>query len=240
MKALVIILSILIFSACLYIGILAGSSSTPLPFIQDITPDVGSPVSGQRTIIVTAVDDLTSASPRLVSVWIIFFRLGTPHLSALPLYPPSSVSGSASQKLAAAFNLTPEKQPSAEYTAALKEFHFPWSGMILVDRLATAALVDWLGGVNQAGVQLDGDSAVGILIDPWSDPSAGLQSQVDLGNSLCSAADQSTSLDWQILLTAIGPNHIQADMNVEGLVGELVDILNLNQSFSCEIVTSVE
>ncbi len=240
MKAIVIILSIIIFSACLFIGIQAGSSSNPLPFLQSTPETSALPPKNQRSIVIAGVDDLSAQNPRLVSVWVTFFRPGSNRVSALALYPNNrSVTGS-SQDLAASFNLTSEKKISPEFGRALQAYDFSWNAIVVIDRTGTAAMIDWLGGVEQAGVRLDGASAAAILVEPWTDPAAALRSQTDLGKSLCAAASRETNLDWPGLLALISPDHLITDIDLEPLTREFADLFNTGKPFTCELAADVE
>lgn len=237
MKAVVIILSIIIFTACLIIGIQAGNAALPGEILQPAPSDQPVPsTGGQRTILLISVDDLTYDNPRLVGVWVLFYRPGYPQLSALALYPQKQLSpAAAGVDLPGAFGLALDRSLTAEFTAELQKYHFAWDGILVIDKTGTRNIIDWLGGIDLQGGHVDGTTALDSIQDPWSDYTAALEDQAGLGRALCTAAAQrDENADWAGLIPAIEPGHLATSLSGELLANDLKDLVTAEHPFLCE------
>lgn len=243
MKAVVIILSIIIFSACLIIGIQAGSSGaapTPEthPGITATQPPQDHP--NQRTILLIGVDDFSDDQPLLRSAWAVFFRPGFPHLTAASLYPNPD-SRRPRPDLPAAFSLETGKSLSPDFLSALGSFSFAWDGYIIMDDAGTALLVDWLGGVYHADNLIGGTEAVSLLADARSTLSGARESQADLGAGLCRALAQSGGvIDWDSLAASLQAGHMVTSLDIDSATADLQSLLEASQPLTCEFPSLVD
>ncbi|HEX2979082.1 MAG TPA: hypothetical protein VHO48_02350 [Anaerolineaceae bacterium] len=237
MKAVAIILSIIVFTACLVLGIQAGNSSSlgnpndPNPAEQTVAT-----LAPQRTLLLVGVDDLQAASPRLISLWVLFYRTDLSHVTVLPLYPNSDTA--RSQEISQAFTLTDERAPSDTFFSALKAERFQWTGYVLADQAATSQMIDWLQGVDLQGATLDGAGALASLVDPWADLPGALDSQRRLGEGLCAKVAQLPSdSGWLAQTAGLIPTHLRTDLGLEMVFADWGALKGAAAPLSCEFPT---
>ena len=236
MKAVAIFLSILVFVACLVIGIQAGNMSsassgsqpTATIFSTSPTPQL------QRTLLLISVDDLLSDTPRLNSLWLAFYRLNLPRVTILPLYPANP--GAELPGIASAFQLTSSQEPDDRFIDTLHSYNINWDGYLLIDQSGTASLIDWLQGVQIEGIQLDGPSAVNSLIPPWEDEQAALLAQKRLGMGICSQLSTlPANMDWLNLTSQLIPQHLHTNLGLEMFIADWKALVGDPTPLTCEI-----
>jgi hypothetical protein len=238
MKAVVIVLSLVAFIACLLIGVQVGNGSLQIPDAAQ-SPASPTPTSDtrQRTVLWITADDLQSKSARLTGLSIIFYRPDTPHIMVMSLYP-SADHDASTDALAKSFSLDDAKTPSSTFFEKVKSYHFNWDGYVLLDTTTNAELVDVLGGISIGEKQLDGKAAVKTLKMPWDNPKASLRSQKAFGAALCTRfLDQSTpSVNWKELFNKLSPLHAHVEVNEDQLNQDWGVLLKSNphSSLSCE------
>jgi len=243
MKTVAILLSIIVFVACLVLGIRAGSTSPPGDQPGKTPPPQTIQLSAekQRTILLIGVNDLQDASPRLISLWVLLYRLDTPRAAVVPLYPPP-VTGvhtalPVHTDLSVHFSLTDQRQLSSAFLGALQDFQFAWTGYVMMDQTGSARLIDWMKGIEIQDTTLDGMSAVATLVDPLVDASAALASQKQLGQSLCqrfSAVDPDSN--WLALTTDLIPQHLNTNLDIESLRADWKTLVASSTPLSCEVL----
>ncbi|MDD5370250.1 MAG: hypothetical protein PHQ40_14300 [Anaerolineaceae bacterium] len=218
MKAVVILLSIVAFIACLILGIQAGSRSIKPPDSKSTsTPNVWTSPGHQRTVVIIVADDLQIPAPRLVSVWVEVYRPDLPLVTFLPLFPPNMVTiTTAPPDLAGTFALSPDHTPSEGFLTALHAYKFEWNGYILTDQWGLARTVDWLSGVYLSNNPADGAAALASLVNPWEDPLGALQTQQKLLLSICEkVATLKPEANWLELAGTLMPQHLHTDLSLE-------------------------
>lgn len=237
MKAVVIILSILVFAACLVIGIQAGHTAAPaVPAAQAGLTPTGkpSPNHTQRTVLLIGVDDLRLDQPHLRSIWAAFYKPGFPHLTALALHP-DPFAAPVGRSLPGAFSFSEDGHLSASFVDELNALPFAWDGYILLDDSATALLIDWLGGVLLGGSLVDGSQAAATLPDSQASLESAWTAQADLGQGLCQALSASGgNIDWESLAARLAAGGIQTSLPAASLVEDFQNLLTGSQPLSCE------
>jgi hypothetical protein len=238
MKAVVIILSILAFAACLIIGIQAGSNAshsagssatdTPNPWISP---------SQQRTILVIVADDLSKSDPQLQAVWLALYRPDLPKLTMLPLYPTSAtVAGTPAPDLAGAFKLTGGKKPSSNFYKTLTSFHIQWNGYLMTDQAAISSSIDWMQGIELDGNQVTGPAALESLSPPSTDVSTALTGQKRLLGAICQRmANLPVEANWVGLADSLKTSHLDTDLQIQTLVADWKGMMSATAPFSCDI-----
>lgn len=160
--------------------------------------------SGERVLIL-GVDDLTAASPRLVSVWHANFSADGGELLFLgePVDRPlCDGSGSTLREL---FVWDPERGVPSGFLA---EVEGPMPGSyVVVDEVAFHSLIEQLGGVELNGALLEADQVIAVLRTLYQNPAGLLTSQEQFLIALSSrAAEAGSRVDLNSLVELI-PQH---------------------------------
>jgi hypothetical protein len=240
MKAVVILLSIVAFIACLILGLEAGSRSTTSSDPKaTATSNLWASVGQQRTIVFIVADDLQTPAPRLVSVWVVLYRPDLPLVTFLPLFPPNTITITADPPdLAGAFALGADRSPSTSFIAALKSYHFDWNGYVLTDQLGLARTVDWLGGVFLSNNPADGATALASLVNPWEDPLGALQTQQKLLQSVCEKVSTlKPEANWLELAGTLMPQHLHTSLSLELAITDWKSLAGGSDPIRCDVPT---
>jgi hypothetical protein len=239
MKAVVILLSIVAFVACLILGIQAGNQSTPSPTQTATSTPLPSPASSeeQRTVVLIVADDMQAATPRLVSVWVVLYRPDIPLMSFLPIYPHNTLtSPSKPPDLAGIFSLNPDQTPSGLFANALRSYRFEWTGYIMTDEMALAKTVNWLQGIQLSSNTANGDAAIASLINPWEDPLGALKSQQNLLEALCvKVATLTPEANWLELAGTLLPQHLHTSLSLEQAIKDWKQLASGTDPIHCDI-----
>jgi len=234
MKAVVILLSILLFIACLVLGIQAGNMS-----IDSLPGGLGGnapqPAANtqQRTLLLLGVDDLSKSTPVLTSVWVAFYRPDIARITLFPFFP--SISSAGNKPLADSFALLGDGSVNPAFFEALKEYHFDWNGYVLIDQPGVARFVDGIGGVQIQGVSQNGAGVMDLLQRSGGDPAAALEIQQQLGNSLCARLDQvSPEPDWYSLWNEMISGHMRSSIAYDTLKLDWDSLSKLTDPLTCE------
>ncbi|NIM92636.1 MAG: hypothetical protein GTO18_02835 [Anaerolineales bacterium] len=160
---------IFVIVACFILGVLNvllqsrsddGQSITPLP----PTPTGELAESSVKSILIVGVDDLDSNNPELRSVWIAVFRTPVQELYMHGIPLDIKVSAADGTSLEDLFILSPEGQLTDIFQNAIYQILPVQPDLIVVlDDVAFATLVDFLGGVNIDGAPLDGQGILDTL-----------------------------------------------------------------------------
>lgn len=155
MKKIRFIIFLGLFIGALYIGYHMGfSSPAPVMPVEAKKPAETSMVSpapvlasGQISLLVVMVDDLTSARPRLESAWMLEFVPPDPRLTLLSVYPSFSSNDSQQDaSLVSAFRVetSPDTlQVGQAFLKVLQDRKFFWNGAVLLDKYALAQTLDY-------------------------------------------------------------------------------------------------
>ncbi len=238
MKAVVIIISIIAFAACLILGIQAGSQSTQASTSSATdTPNPWISPSEQRTILVIVADDLSHPEPGLEAVWLALYRPDLPKVTLLPLFPGSPSTGEASPSdLAGAFTLDQNKKPSAKFFQAISPYHVQWNGYLLTDLFAVSQSIDWMQGIDLTGSPIAGPAALASLTSPSLDSAAALASQKALFGAICQRTGRlPLEANWIGLADTFSGAHLQTNIPVETLVADWKAMMTASTPFTCDL-----
>ncbi|HVN56393.1 MAG TPA: hypothetical protein VMT46_18850 [Anaerolineaceae bacterium] len=221
MKAVVIVLSIIAFIACLLIGLQAGSGSLKItdPTHFSSTPSP-LPSSTQRTILIILTDDLQDSKPRLAGLWTVIYRLDTPRLMLVPLYPANNAD-----ELVSSFSLVDNRSLHPAFLKAVQNYHFAWNGYILIDQSGAEQFLGFLGG----------DAPKPALIMPWEQWDDALPSQTTLGKAICARLKkQSSQLDLKPVLEGLASAHFRSQISFNDLIQDWKTLTQDQGEFDCE------
>jgi hypothetical protein len=237
MKAVVILLSIVAFIACLIIGIQAGSKSLPTrPTTPSPTQGNWSSSSQQRTIVLIVADDLMAPKPQLFATWIVLYRPDAPRITFLPLYPPNTVTLTSNPPdLASNFTLDADKSPGQAFAESLQKFNFAWNGYILTDEIGITQTVDWLQGIAINGTRASGTAALSTLTNPWDDPLGALETQQALITNICTKVSAlKPEANWLELAGLMMPQHLHTNLSLESALIDWKTLATAGEPITCE------
>ncbi len=166
----------------------------------EVAPEVAN-----QTVLVLGVDDLTAASPRLVSVWQASFSADGRELLLLGQPVDRTVCNGREAPLHELFGWDPQQGVGSEFLAAFEGG--PPSAYVVADELAFSLLIEQLGGVELNGTLLQADQVIAVLRTLYQNPAGLLTSQeqflIALGQR---AADTGSRMDLNSLVDLI-PEH---------------------------------
>lgn len=220
---------LLLLAVCFTLGLvsaLLGRSSQP-----QTPPTATATVDGvpQASILVLGVDDLQSPNPTLVALWVVTYHLPATDVSLLgvPLDFPAGSPGHAS--LATRFAFSQPEGVSPEFLEAVSEV-LPLTPdlVVVLDRQAFAALVDYLGGLEVNGAHLDGLEVTAALDLLAADPDALLAAQTNLLLALTPRASVLGASPDITPLLALIPDHVHLSHSVPFALGLVTPILPID------------
>lgn len=210
-------LLIILFVTCGILGILLanqidptrpGSKPTPLAYP---TRTHGAPASGQTNIVLIRVDDLASAAPKLISVWIAFLGPADyPGLTVMALYP-NPKNAEQVQQLEQSFALNADQSPSDKFWNQLAAFKFTWDGYILADATSITPILAWINNTNtvlNATAPATTESQTAVISE-----------ETVAFKAICSTLGNTSEIagpapDW----AAIIPGHLRTDLTFEAMM----------------------
>jgi hypothetical protein len=261
MKAVVILLSILVIIACLAFGFYLGNStaytnSTPTPLQSSRPPQTsqGAPTSqtpsplrvstlpsnpDQHNLVFIQADNLTNATPRLESIWLVGYLPGSARVTVILVYPaPPGANSPKANALSNTFNITHDGKPSETFLTAVLNYGFQVNGYFLSDNQGTAQLVDWLGGIDMGddqGIQ-NGPAVLTRLTPPWQDLQASRLSQQKLTEGICAKLNQlSIKTNWLPLVMGLMPDHLYTDLSLELAGKDWKQLTSGPDKLSCKV-----
>jgi hypothetical protein len=182
----------------------------------------------QTTVLVLGIDTFDSRSPRLSAVWWASFSAYDDEIRLLGL-PTNTFSEADSRPLNELFELNADHSPSAKFLSAIAAFAPDYPDVVMVlDEVAFARLVDFMGGAVLDDQSYDGQAVVTSLNLLRDDPQMQLSLQASL---LISLSFQSAQLDENpeiTSLTALMPDHAYASIPPTTLVNLLIPLLPLD------------
>ena len=204
-KVVIILLFILVFSAC---GILGYQLANRMNPAQPQASSAGSGRVGQgeqHNLVIIQVDQLDSLQPHLISVWyasLYFLEDKPPTLTFGQLYPMRA-NQATNQSIGKSFALDSHGEPSAGFWRNLETFKIKWEGYLLVDNVAMQRVLEWINGpgdyVSILGSGPDGSDQRNQLADQSCQKIAGIDQR------------QGPSLEWGDLI----PAHFHSNLRME-------------------------
>jgi hypothetical protein len=193
----------------------------------------------QRNLLIIGIDDFRARQPRLISIWMVFYLIDTPHYMLMPIYPTTSSQGFMfpvlDENLASLFQMDKDRSPSSAFMQALQAKDLWWSGYIILDRAALEGIGKFTDGMATKSIQKHLPSLSSIP-DPGQNPQEALTGQTRFAQELCRNSAGTPSLDIpEILdLTARLSPHIHTDIDMEQLISEVQATLKNGGGISCE------
>jgi hypothetical protein len=227
------IVIILVVILCFVLGILnvfirdpeapTPASDTPLPTEIAVTD---SPI---QSILIIGVDDLRNLKPKLRAIWVAAYRSSEKiiYLHALSLDTP--LPEDPTTTLQDNFSYAPQSGPGVEFLDGIHDVLplDPTLTMVL-DDIAFAELVDYLGGIEVQGNALDGESVLTFLSLHWDQPKLLLQNQASIVRALIpKALDQPESPELTDLFSLV-PSHAFLSMDISTTVAMLYPLREIN------------
>jgi hypothetical protein len=179
-----------------------GPAGDPTPQPAEPTAEAGSG-TGRTTMLVLGVDALSAPDPGLRAVWIISFRPAEPRPLFLGVSPAAAPDNQAGRSLAELFSYSPGKGLEPGMLAAVQQVvPLEFQAVMILDEVAFAYLVDYLGGVVVNDRPVSGEQILWTMRLLYDDHPALLEAQrtvlramIDRGASLGAAPDLSPLLD---------------------------------------------
>lgn len=184
----------------------------------------------RRIFLVLGVDDLTSSEPTLLATWLVVYRVPEADivLIGFPLNWVTSVQPSAS--LRELFSWDPERGLPDLFMHSLIEAS-PYGEpeqIIVMDEVAFAAAVDYLGGVPNGGRFMDGEEVVSFQRLIANEPEALLVTQSNMLDRLRYQLPRlGTTPDLSPLLSCI-PDHCYLTVDAPQLILMASPLLPIN------------
>ncbi len=193
-------------------------SATPAPATEAQT--------GDTTLLFLGVDELNSGSPQLEAIWFLTYQSPAPDIFLLGIPLTETTDGDPPQEIRRAFAWNPDQGPSAEFLDRLfRAVPLEPDAIIVLDRTAFAAAIDYLGGVTLNDSSFTGQEVLGILSLTDGDPTASLSLQRRLLAALSrSAADIGETPELTPLIEQI-PEHMFISNTVNEMVGLVTPLL---------------
>ncbi len=184
--------------------------------------------SPQTTILVLGVDQLSAETPVLEAIWFVTYRLpGTNlYLFGIPLDTP--VEAQSALQLKDLFRWSTDQGPDALFIQALyAKVPLPIDVTLVIDEIAFAAFVDYMGGVTLESGTLDGRQVIGVLELVENQPTAALEVQRRLVQALSEKVpDLGSTPDLSPLMALIPENAYSSipAINVVAMISPLLPI----------------
>jgi hypothetical protein len=157
--------------------------------VQADPPPVGIN-NGQRNLLVTWVDQLDSASPRLEGLWLVLFVPDSPSLTWLPLYPAGLIENvDGNQNWYQDFHLTQDGKLDPQFVADLRSKDVWWNNYLVIDNTGLVAIVNRnLNDSEDPAITPQPDAGGRIIANmplAWENPAEALKAQFNLLDRFC-------------------------------------------------------
>ncbi|MGD2253245.1 MAG: hypothetical protein PVF70_10070 [Anaerolineales bacterium] len=197
---------------------------------SDLTPagDATASDQPQQTLLILGVDNLQSQQPALVAIWYATFRLPGEGIFLFGLPTDSPSAGAEGVPLYDLFLWSADQGVDPTFLEGLAQYVTPSPDVILVlDEVAFATLVDYVGGVTLEGAELDGSQVVGVLRLLADQPQASLATQRGVLLALISKAHLLGSSPDATHLIDLIPSHAYCSAPPQQVVAMLLPLLPL-------------
>ncbi|OGO17659.1 MAG: hypothetical protein A2Z14_10130 [Chloroflexi bacterium RBG_16_48_8] len=222
----VILLVIVICFALGLLNVLLREPEVPSSFPTSLPPSPSETApSSINSILIIGVDDLTRNAPLLRAIWIASNR-PTENIIYLHGIPMNTViPGEQDATLSDVFEWTYQTGISEEFIDHLYEI-IPLHPTltILLDDIAFAKTIDYLGGAEIRGRTLDGESVLTFLSLSWDQPEILIQNQADIIRSIIPKALGLPETPELTELFALIPDHASLSMEISQAVGLILPL----------------
>jgi len=248
-RLLVLTTEVLAFVIFISLGLWIGSSlgqtsADPISVIQRETdPRLPIPAlpDGERILLVVGVDRLNSTEPRLESLWLLTYYLEGKPVQWMPILPSGTDPMSLLEvDLLKSFSLVSTEEQitlNPAFLEQLKQENYWFSGYLILDNQATAAIINLVGGLQTDRGTLSGEQTMRNLPTILDQPRDAHSLQaLRLAQGCQTLALQSIQPNWQLLLNLI-PGHIFTDLYPEQLIAEILTFTSSTSPWHCEFPT---
>jgi len=231
-KAIVILLAIFFFLVCILLAFFSNESP---PSLKRTTPTpTNIPGAIQRTIIFVHADDLTSAAPKLASLWVMTYLSDPAQMNLVMLYPTAD-KDARTLDLPKNFGLDTKGRLSAEFTAAIAAYKFDYEGYFLVDNAALIQAINLLD--KSLKMTPRGETLIAGLPMPWDDLDLSMTIQQSLAADLCDELSRVPfHLNLNYLWNNTMPTHLRTDLSIEAWESFWKLAMSDKNRFTCKIL----
>lgn len=204
------------------------------PVLEKTSTQIPKLANGQRSLLLIGIDQIDATEPRLISAWLIIYAPTYQPFTFVNIYPsgaPGEASGS--NTLAKTFRLTKDHHLDANFLKVLADRNIWWSGYIVLDEVATAKTIEYIGNIENTPHPINGQNVVKGLPHPWENAQAALIGQAGLLQDIC----------WKVFQLSQFPNlnelynqvngHLITDLDIKLVIDEWQS-LALSSSRSCQ------
>lgn len=190
------------------------------------SPQATAAVAKETTLLFLGVDDLQSDVPQLEAVWFLSYQTSEPHAFLLGIPLDTTVEGDPPQTLRESFAFDPSSGPSEGFRSRLHQaVPLEPDATIVLDRIAFAAAIDFVGGVRLNDSSFTGQEVLGILSLTDDDPQAALALQGRLLNALSRSATSVGDTPELTPLVELEPQHLYLSTSVNHMVALVSPLL---------------
>lgn len=226
--ALLIIVAGAFFLIGLYTAFLQGTpTESGVPTRAPTTPDPTSPPArAEETILFLGVDELQTSEPTLVAIWFLSFRPPAKDLFLLGIPADLVASGDPPEALHDSFAFDPQAGPAAGFLDALyRTVPLDVTAIVVLDEVAFATAVDYVGGVTINEATFTGQEVLGILSLSSDSPAGTLTLQKRILGSLAAQAPALGTSPEITELVDLTPEHMYTSKSLNELVGLIAPLL---------------
>jgi len=115
-----------------------------------------------ENILIVHVDDLSKATPELISVWGIFINQTSGSFIIFKPLHPSTTDTAMSQDIFNSFGLTTDKQLTDEFMKTLDNHEVNWTNYVIMDDAAASKVIKWTmdADISQPEIPHDDNSMI--------------------------------------------------------------------------------
>lgn len=202
------------------------SSSTNTPLVFDPLRSTPTADSNLISLLVLGVDSMAVPSPRLLATWWITFSQADNRIVVLGLPSNAAYSQQDARTISQEFDISPVTGPSQDFLTYLSSLSSLQTEVVVVlDEVAFAALIDFMGGAWMDGSFFDGQSIVAALDFVQDDPELALSMQASLLISLSFQVEQLGDSPEITSLTDLAPDHAYISIPPTTLVNMIIPLL---------------
>ncbi|OGO69265.1 MAG: hypothetical protein A2Z37_07520 [Chloroflexi bacterium RBG_19FT_COMBO_62_14] len=203
-------------------GRLASASPTPTPtFISPQRPD-------QQTILILGVDGLAETAPKLEAVWIATYRLPAKDLFLLGVPTNLKPDEDAPSRLSDLFAFSAERGVDPAFIQELQLIvPLPMNAVVVLDEQAFGVTIDYLGGIQVNGAEMNGAQVISVVGLLRENPSALLTAQQHFVEAMTARVSSLDSHPDLSPLLELLPEHAFISVDVKALVDEVAPLLPL-------------
>jgi hypothetical protein len=234
MKKPTLIFILILFAACAVVGYLI-ASKTDLGISANNIGGVNAATalaSPQQNFLLVRVDDMNSATPKLVEAWLVLTLYSDPpQIMFIPIYPRYDADQNSS--ISAAFSLDSQGKLSSMLASKIANmFAVKINGYVLTDTVGMNAFTSWFGinGVSaSANPPQTDDEKHAVLLNSQTFLQ-GFCQQLKHGDGM----KQYDSIQWSQLI----PYHFKTDLTFEQLIASWDRVNRAAAPQKCDVVST--